>query len=262
MSTEPILYRQEGGVGVLSLNRPDKLNAMTFPMGDAIEALVPRLNADPTLRCLVVRGEGRAFSAGGDLAFLEENSQRSPEENEATMGAFYRKFLTLQDVAVPTIALLQGRATGAGLCMALACDVRIAAEDALLSVNFVRVGLTPGMGGTWNLPRLIGHARASELFFTGRTVAAAEAVAMGLVNQVVALDALEATGMAMAEQIATAAPGAVRATKALLRGTMGLSLSDELDAEAQAQAVCFASADLREGIEAIRGKRAPEFKGK
>ena len=175
-------YRREGAIGILSLNRPAKLNAMTDAMGDALQALVPELNADPELRCLLVTGEGRAFSAGGDLDFLETNSRRDPAENEPTMKAFYTKFLAIREVEVPTIALLHGRATGAGLCFALGCDMRLAADDALLSVNFVRVGLTPGMGGTWSLERLVGPARAAELLFTGRTVTAAEALTMGLVN--------------------------------------------------------------------------------
>lgn len=257
-----ITYNREGAIGVLSLNRPDKLNAMTHEMGDAIRALVPQLNADRDLRVLVVRGEGRAFSAGGDLRFLEENSRRAPSENEEVMVDFYTKFLALREVEVPTIAAIHGRATGAGLCLALGCDMRFAAEDALLSLNFVRVGLSPGMAGTWNLPRLVGPARAAELLFTGRLVPAAEALSIGLVNGVFAPDQVLGGVMVLAAQIAEGAPNAVRSTKALLRQAEDLPLEDALGAEAHAQAMCFASQDLAEGIAAIREKRPPRFEGR
>jgi enoyl-CoA hydratase/carnithine racemase len=259
--TETLRYRREGAIGIITLDRPAKLNAMTHDMGDALRALVPQLNADPELRCVLVDGEGRAFSAGGDLDFLEENSRRSVSENEPTMKDFYTKFLTVREIEVPTIALLHGRATGAGLCFALGCDMRLAADDALLSVNFVRVGLTPGMGGTWSLERLVGPARAAELLFTGRAVTAAEAVTMGLVNGVYPGDKLHEVGMSLACQIAEAAPGAVRATKALLRANATRSLHDALAAEAKVQAEAFASEDLKEGIAAIRERRSAWFTG-
>lgn len=258
----PIRYERHGAVGVLSLDRPDKLNAMTHEMGDALAALVPQLNAEVDLRCLIVRGEGRAFSAGGDLGFLEENSRRPVAENARDMERFYRKFLSLREVAVPTIALLKGRATGAGLCFALACDLRYAADDALLSVNFVRVGLTPGMGGTWTLQRLLGPARAAELLFRGQAVSAAEALAMGLVNGVFPAERLDAEGLAIATEIAQGAPEAVRATKALLKLNAQVDLACALHSEAGAQARAFASEDLKAGIAAIREKRAPEFTGR
>lgn len=259
--SETIRYRREGAIGVLTLDRPAKLNAMTHAMGDAIRALVAELNADPELRCVLVTGEGRAFSAGGDLAFLEENSQRSPAQNEADMRDFYTKFLAVRAIEVPTIALLHGRATGAGLCFALGCDMRLAADDALLSVNFTRVGLTPGMGGTWSLSRIVGPALAAELLFTGRTLTAVEAKEIGLVNGVYAGDRLFEAGMGLACQIAEAAPGAVKATKKLLRENATRGLDEALEAEALAQATAFASEDLKEGIAAIRERRTAWFTG-
>jgi enoyl-CoA hydratase len=254
-----VSYRREGAIGILSLDRPDKLNAMTHFMGDRLRALVPELNRDAELRCLIVRGEGRAFSAGGDLDFLIENAARTPEQNERGMQDFYTKYLALREIEVPTIAVLHGRATGAGLCLALGCDMRVAADDAVLSVNFVRLGLTPGMGGSWNLPRLVGPALAAELLFTGRTVSAEEALRIGLVNAV--HPAAEALGqaMAMARQIAEAAPGAVRECKALLRQNATNDISAALEAEAKAQAWCFASRDLQEGIAAIKERRPARF---
>ncbi|MEB3222015.1 MAG: enoyl-CoA hydratase/isomerase family protein [Candidatus Sericytochromatia bacterium] len=252
-------FEQHGAIGVLTLDRPDKLNAMSHEMGDALAAAVASLAGAPGLRCLLLRAEGRAFSAGGDLAFLEANRARTEAENQADMRSFYAKFLTIQDAPVPTIALVQGRATGAGMCLALACDIRIAADDALLSFNFVRIGLTPGMGGTWTLPRLVGPSRAAELAFTGRTVDAPEALVMGLVSRVVPGAELLAQGLALAEAIGTASPQAVRATRRLLAQAPGLSLGEALDREAAAQAVAFASDDLREGLSAVKERRPPAF---
>ena len=254
-----VTFRRDGAVGVITLDRPDKLNAMTHAMGDALGALLAGPAAALDLRCLVLRGEGRAFSAGGDLAFLEANAGRALDENEADMRRFYAKFLAVSEARVPTVALVQGRASGAGMCLALACDLRLAADDAALAFNFVKLGLTPGMGGTWTLPRIVGEARALELALTGRTVEATEAAQLGLVHRVVPRAALDAEGLALAQAIAANAPGAVRATRALLRATPRLPLADALDAEARAQAQAFASPDLQEGIAAIKQKRAPRF---
>jgi enoyl-CoA hydratase len=257
-----IKFQREGAIGILALDRPAKLNAMSHEMGDAIHALVQELNTDPTLRCVVVRGEGRAFSAGGDLEFLEKNAAQDPEANREEMLAFYTKFLAIRELEVPTIALVHGRATGAGLCFALGCDIRVAAEDALLSVNFARIGLTPGMGGTWTLQRIVGPARAAELLYTGRTVSGTEAAALGLVNHAVPAAELEARGMAIAAEIASAAPVAVRVTKSLLRDHATAPLDQALQGEASAQALVFASEDLREGVKSIREKRSPTFTGR
>jgi enoyl-CoA hydratase/carnithine racemase len=255
----PIAYEQQDGVGLLTLDRPDKLNAMTHEMGDAIRAQVQRLNADPQLRCVLVRGAGRAFSAGGDIDFLEKNLAQEARLNQVEMMDFYTKFLAIRELDVPTIALIHGRATGAGLCFALGCAMRFAADDALLSVNFVRIGLTPGMGATWNLARLVGEARAAELLYTGRAVSGLEAAAIGLVNGACAPDRLMDLGHSVARDIASAAPTAVRETKKLARLAASLALADALDAEAAAQARCFAGTELREGLAAIKERREPSF---
>ena len=258
--TDLITYTQGAdGIGVLSLNRPDKLNALTPEMGQAIRELVRRLNADASLRCLIVRGEGRSFSAGGDLSFLERNLTQDPATNRTEMVEFYTRFLSLREVDVPTIALIQGRATGAGLCLALACDMRFAASDALLSVNFVRLGLTPGMAGSYSLTRLVGSARAAELLLTGRAVSGLEAAAIGLVNGACDPGQLAELGASVAKDIATAGPYAVRETKVLMREALELPLIEALEAEAAAQARCFAGRELREGLQAVRERREASF---
>ncbi|HEY9899452.1 MAG TPA: enoyl-CoA hydratase-related protein [Pantanalinema sp.] len=258
--TEEVRLETRGPIAIITLSRPDKLNALTHAMGDAVRAHVARLNADPQVRVVLVRGEGRAFSAGGDLAFLRDNAARSEAENRAGMRDFYAKFLSLRALEVPSIALIHGRATGAGLSFALGCDMRVAAEDAKVSANFVRVGLNPGMGATFLLERLIGPARAAELVYTGRDVEMGEALAIGLVNHIVQADRLEATGLELAGRIAESAPVAIRRTKALMRRD-DEALARALDGEAAAQAACFTTLDLQEGIQAVQERRAPRFTG-
>lgn len=257
--SELVRYEKQGGIGILTLSRPEKLNALTPEMAETIPEFMQQMNEDEDLRCVIVRGEGRAFSAGGDLAFLEANTQRSEEDNTVDMRDFYSRFLAIAAVDVPTIALLHGPVTGAGLCFALGCDLRYAAEDAVLSVNFTKLGITPGMGGTWLLPRLIGPARAAELFYTGRGVRSQEALALGLVNGVCAAEALEATGRQVAEAIAANAPEAVRATKQLLLENNDWALAETLSREAAAQARGFAGREVLEGLAAIREKRAARY---
>lgn len=249
------------GVGLLTLARPEKLNAMTPEMGAEIQAAVQAFNAAADVRAVLVRGEGRAFSAGGDLEFLRANARRSVEENERGMRAFYEQFLALRDLAVPSVAVLHGRATGAGLMVALGCDMRVASEDARVAANFVRVGLNPGMGATFLLERLVGPGRAAELLYTGRDVAMGEALAIGLVNHVVQADRLEEAAWDLARAIAQNAPVAVRRTKAIL-GRGVATLGEALALEAEGQAACFASEDLLEGIRAVQERRRPRFSGR
>jgi enoyl-CoA hydratase len=163
---------------------------------------------------------------------------------------------------VPTVAILHGAAVGAGLCFAMACDLRVAAEGTKLGVNFVRVGLHPGMGATWLLPRLVGPARATELLLTGRTLDADEALAIGLVHQVHAEGALEEAVRALVEQIAAGAPIAVAQTKSTLLGSSDRTLDETLLEEARAQAIDFGTEDLKEALQAFSERRAPRFEGR
>jgi len=235
---------------------------MTEAMGAEIERAIPEINAVSSVRALVVRGEGKSFSSGGDFQMLQERANTSVGENRVAMRRFYRSYLAIRDVRVPTIAVLHGAAMGAGLCFAMACDLRVAATGTKLGVNFVRVGLHPGMGATWLLPRLIGPSRATELLLTGRTLVADEAAAMGLVHQVHSEAQLEGAVRALADEIASAAPVAVAQTKATLLGSFDRTLDESLEEEASAQAVDFVTADLKEAIAAFTEKRAPRFSGR
>jgi enoyl-CoA hydratase len=178
------------------------------------------------------------------------------------MRGFYKLFLAVRDLPCPTLAAINGAAVGAGLCVALACDLRVASATAKLGLNFTALGLHPGMGATWTLPRLVGPARAAELLFTSRIVTGAEAAEMGLVGRALpAAEVVPATRQ-IAREIAACAPAANRGLKRALGRSMGASLEDQLSFEAEEQARCFETRDAREGIAAARERRAPRFEGR
>jgi enoyl-CoA hydratase len=178
------------------------------------------------------------------------------------MRSFYELFLSVRDLPCPSVAALNGAAVGAGLCVALACDVRIANEQAKLGLNFTALGLHPGMGATWTLPRLVGPARAAELLYSGRLVSGAEAAAMGLVNRAVAPEEVLPAARALAQEFAACAPLANRAVKRALARSEGASLSDQLGVEADHQAGSFQTEDVQEGLAAARERRPPLFRGR
>jgi enoyl-CoA hydratase/carnithine racemase len=267
---EPLILRaREGDVVTLHFNDPTRLNAMSQAMGEAFAAAVAELAADASLRALVLTGAGRAFSAGGDLAMIEgraaqgaANGARGRAEIRAGMRAFYGLFLAVRELPCPTLAAIHGSAIGAGLCVALACDVRIAATDARLGLNFTRLGLHPGMAATWTLPRLVGPAHAAELLYSSRSFSGSEAATIGLVNRAVAAGEVLAETQRLAAEIAAAAPLAVRGVKRSLRRSETTGLAEQLDAEAEEQAACFESRDVHEGLAAVRERRAPKFAGR
>jgi enoyl-CoA hydratase len=178
------------------------------------------------------------------------------------MERFYRLYLSVRDLPFPTVAAIGGPAIGAGLCVALGCDVRVAARDAKLGLNFVRLGIHPGMGATFALPRLVGPALAAELLFTGRAVDGAEAERIGLVNRAVERAEVLPTALALAREIAASAPLAVRRTKQALARSEHASLDEQLRFEAEQQSYDYESADLREGLAAVRERRPPRFEGR
>jgi len=267
---EPLLLlTRDGDVATLTLNDPDRRNAMSQAMGESFAAHVAELSGSDSLRAVVLTGAGRAFSAGGDLGMIEERAREGAADPAAAharirdgMRAFYGLFLSLRDLACPTIAAINGAAVGAGLCVALACDVRIASATAKLGLNFTALGLHPGMGATWTLPRLVGPAHAAELLYASRTISGAEAANIGLVNRAVAPEAVLPSARELAATFAANGPLAVRGVKRALARSPGASLEDQLDFEADVQARCFASEDVHEGLAAVREKRAPRFRGK
>jgi enoyl-CoA hydratase/carnithine racemase len=245
-------------VAVLTLDDAPRKNAMTEALGDAVRDAVERLRQRTDVRAVVVTGAGAAFSAGGDLAMLERLRQASFAEARGHMLAFYARYLSLLDLDVPTIAAVRGPAIGAGLCVATACDLMVVADDATLAFNFVGLGLHPGMGATYLLPRRVGHQRAAELLFTGRRFSGTEAVAMGLATGAVAAEAVVGHAVGIARQIASQSGEAVRALCRSLEVDRD-ALRVALEREAAAQAGSYASDDLREGLAALRERRPPRF---
>jgi enoyl-CoA hydratase len=250
------------GVVVLTLNRPEKRNAMSMTMtrswGRAIAALVE----DQQLRAVVVTGAGAAFCAGGDVSWIGANPTASPDEHRERMMPFYRTWLAIRDLEVPTIAAINGPAVGAGLALALACDLRYAAEDAPLSTPFTSLGMHPGMAATYLLPQVAGIGLAREMLLAGRVVTGAEAVASGLVNQVFPRESVLAESMQVASRIAGCAPLATRLTKRALAGSAPAAFASALEWEALAQPVTLATEDLQEGLRAQREARVPRFTGR
>ncbi|HSJ97172.1 MAG TPA: enoyl-CoA hydratase-related protein [Myxococcota bacterium] len=267
---EGLRVERRDAVALVVFDDPERRNAMTEAMGAALASAVARLAGDEAVRAVVLTGAGAAFSAGGDLAMIEaraEAGRAAPGEpqrgrNRAFMRSFYSLFLSLRELPQPTLAAINGPAIGAGLAVALACDLRIAARNARLGLNFTRLGIHPGMGSTWTLPRLVGPAHAADLLLTGRTIDAAEAERIGLVNRAVAPEELLPQALATAEQMAACAPLAVRGARRALRDALTASLDEQLDFEAEQQALCYESADLAEGLAAARERRAARFTGR
>ena len=259
---EPLhVDRYDDGVVLLRLDVPERRNAMTEELTAAWTAALDALADDDSVRCLVVTGEGPVFCAGGDLSWLADSGSLSTDRLRARMLPFYRAWLRIRDVEVPTIAALNGAAVGAGLALALACDLRYAAPQAQLSMPFTSLGIHAGMASTWLLPEVAGLAVARELLLTGRVVSGQEAVGLGLVNRVFAAESLRAEALSIAVTVATRAPIATRLTKVALASGGHASFEAALAWESVAQPLTMATADLREGVQAARERRAPRFTG-
>ncbi len=265
MTYEHIHLTRDAHVATLKLNRPEARNAMTPAMGEEVRRAVEDVRGDASVRVLVVTGEGKAFSGGGDLGMLARDAGLGPSSGDGMGGPprdFYKRFLSIHSLPIPTVAAINGHAIGAGLCFALACDIRIATSDAKMGMTFTKLGIHPGMGATFFLPRLIGTARACELLFTGRIIDASEAERLAILSRVVAHEAFPAAVQELAAELAAAAPIAVRMVKRAVYRGVESSLDDALDLESMQQAATFQTADAREGIRAVLEKRTPAFEGK
>jgi enoyl-CoA hydratase/carnithine racemase len=259
-----LLERPAPGVAVLTLNRPDRLNAMTRRMFDELMAVPLALKEDDDLRALVITGAGRGFCAGYDLDQVDEITQ---------MGV--REFLKFQELAtgglaairglrVPVIAAVNGAASGGGLSLALAADIRLAAPTARFNAAFVKIGLSVGeLGTSWTLTRLVGPGRAAEIAYTARFVDAEEAERIGLVNRVVPAESLMDEALAMAGQIASNSPGGVQLSKRALQANLETgSYAAALETENRGQALLTRGEDMPEALEAFKQKREPHFTGR
>jgi 2-(1,2-epoxy-1,2-dihydrophenyl)acetyl-CoA isomerase len=255
-----MLLARDAGVGTLTLNRPEKLNAfagdMRRELGDALE----ELEADASVRVIVITGAGRGFCAGADVGYMAELMAKSDVESmTALIEAGRRVVTTIRASSKPVIASVNGVAAGGGANLALACDLRIASREAKLGQTFNRIGLHPDWGGTYFLPRLVGPAKALELFWLADVIDADECLRLGLFNRVVAPDALAAETMALARTLAAKPALALSLAKRAVYKSMSHTLPEMLDYELDAQLRCFRSGDAREGITAFTEKRAPKF---
>lgn len=258
---DPVLVSRSGRVATLTLNQPEKRNAMSAEMTEAFPRAVAEIRAMDDVRAVVVTGAGKAFCAGGDLDFLHSGEPKVWQIREKMTG-FYPHFLTLLDVEVPVVAAINGPAIGAGLCLALMADLRVAAEDAPLGMTFVRIGIHPGMQATALLARAVTHTWAAELFYTGRIVTGAEAHAIGLVNRSVPRERVLEEAAALAEEVAANAPIALRYLKEGLRMAYRDAAQRASAWEGFAQPVTMATEDVREGLSAVRERRRPDFRGR
>jgi enoyl-CoA hydratase len=256
------LERPSEGVALLTLDYPDMRNAMSDEMTSSWVAAIDELAADRSVRAVVVTGEGSAFCSGGNTSWIASEPDATVDQLRSRMLPFYRAWLTIRRLEVPTIAAVNGPAIGAGLCLALACDIRYAAAGARLGVPFNKLGMHAGMAGTWLLPNVVGPAHARDLLLTGRVVDADEALRLGLVSRVIPADDFLEEVLDTAAGIAAAAPIATRLTKIALADGGHADFDSALQWEALAQPMTLATADLQEGIKAAKEKRAPRFEGR
>jgi 2-(1,2-epoxy-1,2-dihydrophenyl)acetyl-CoA isomerase len=256
-----VLEDRSEAVFTIRLNRPNRLNALSTEMARALVKALLKASRDDSIRAVVITGEGRGFCAGGNLKMLQDARQRKANgELKDLLEAGKEIIVAISTMNKPVIASVNGAAAGGGMNMALACDFRIASDAATFGESFAQVGLFPDFGGTFFLPRLVGHSRAAELFFTGEMVDAKEAYRIGLVNRVVAADKLPEETKKWADQLAAAPPLALRALKRILTSDRP-TLEAALDEENRQQVHCFDSEDAVEGFAAFFEKRTPKFKG-
>jgi enoyl-CoA hydratase/carnithine racemase len=265
--TNPVLAERDGFVLTLTLNLPEKRNPISaIEMVDGLCDALTEADADLSVRVVILTGAGPSFSSGGDLKAMRPDSGGLPSSQPAQTRRNYktgiqRLPMLFQALEVPVIAAVNGHAIGAGCDLACMCDIRIAGESSKFAESFVKLGIIPGDGGAWLLPRIIGFSKATELALTGEMIDASEALAIGLVSRVVPDGELMAAARAVADKIAANPPHATRMTKRLLREGQTASLGNILEMSAAMQSLAHATEDNKEAINAFLEKRAPVFTG-
>jgi 2-(1,2-epoxy-1,2-dihydrophenyl)acetyl-CoA isomerase len=258
-----IVMEREGPIGWVRINRPERLNAFSGTMREDLEQALEAMDSDRNVICVILTGVGRAFSTGGDIRVMEDLVESGDiEQFENLVRAGARVAARIENMSKPVIAAINGPAAGAGACLALACDLRIASETASIGFTFLRVGLHPDWGGSYFLPRLVGLAVASESIYTGGMINAERGERLGLFNRVVPVAELETAARGLASQIAAGPRAVIADAKRTLRRSLNSTLDDVLEMEVQAQLNAFRSPDFQEGIMAFIEKRAPRFSRK
>lgn len=257
-----VLTERDGAVGVVRLNRPEKLNAFAGDMRDRIGDAIEELGGDPAVRVVVVTGAGRGFCAGADVDYLRELVESGNDRDfEKLLRAGERVVTAIRDLEKPVLAAINGPAAGGGANLALACDLRLMAESASIGQTFSRIGLHPDWGGTYLLPRLVGESVALELMWSGRMVPAAEALRLGMVNRVVPDDRLWTETLDWARRLAASPPLAAARIKRAVYASLDEDLDGMMAVELESQLACFRSNDVRRGLTAFREKVLPVFEG-
>lgn len=270
---ETIEFQRDGYVGWLRLNRPEKLNSFTIKMWRELRAIGQELRDDPALRALIVIGNGRAFSSGIDTTVftepggdsIEDGDDRGTRHRDAPVDGVLRTqeaYTWLETARFPTIAAVRGYALGAGLQLALACDIRLFARGTSVGLLEHKYGILPDLGGTQRLPRVVGAAKAKQLIWTAARIDADEAYRIGLCEELVDNEQLEAAAQNLAGTIAAQPPLAVQGAKRAIESALRVPLDDGLVIEAENQAVCLRSDDMREAIAAFAENRSPNYSGK
>jgi len=269
MDYETIILEKRGNVAVLTLNRPERLNAISPQMSEEMSVALDELDDDDEARVLVITGAGRGFCSGADVGGMVAGRQQvesagrgSEAMRQGLVRSAGRVMPRLQKLKKPTIAMVNGAAVGAGCDLAMGCDMRTGCEKTRFMNAFVRIGLFPGWGGTWLYPRVMGVGRALEFLFTGDFMEAEEAGRLGVLNRLVASEELEKETMALATRIADGPPIPMRLAKMQVYKGLNMEFETALNIAAACETITLSSEDHREGVAAFREKRKPEFKGR
>ena len=264
MGFEQIEVDRDGAVLRITLNRPEKLNALTQVMSDELVETFERAREEAEVRAVLLTGSGRGFCAGQDLTEFGDayNGGGRPDIQEHLERTYHRLIPLIVELPKPVVCAVNGVAAGAGLSLAAACDIRLANEEARFTQAFVKIGLVPDSGGTWLLPRIVGTARALELSMTGEVIDARTALEIGLVSRLVPAETLPKEAGALAASLAALPTTAIGEAKALFRDSPGTDLRTALAAEAAAQARMGQTEDHLEGVTAFAEKREPRFEGR
>jgi len=260
MEFKNIIYAKEKGIAKITINRPEARNALNTAVRQEVKNALQDIEEDKDIKVAIITGAGdKAFVSGADLRDFKEMNPIAIEEHASSLGQ--QLYIDMENLRVPVIAMVNGFCLGGGCELAMACDIRIASENARFGQPEINVGIFPGGGGTQRLPRLVGWGRAKELIYTGRIIDAAEAERIGLVDRVVPQDKFEETVNQLAETIASKSPLIISLVKKTINKGMYSNLAAGLGYEKAMFSLCFASEDHTEGITAFLEKRKPEFKG-